>query len=368
MSAVELLQPVPGDIVLDLAAAPGGKSTQIAGKLKGTGLLIANEIHPARAKILSENIERMGIANAVVINASPDKLSELFPVFFDKIMLDAPCSGEGMFRKDPQAVEEWSVDHVKMCAARQMDILPEAVKMLKPGGVMAYSTCTFNREENEDTIGLLLEQYGELELLGTERIWPHRHKGEGHFVAILRKNPASHEATAFVSAAKSKQATGKIDKTIAEAMKQFTNFQEDTLPGFTLGAGEPLLFGDQLYWLPHSEGCPFAAPMLQGLKTPRPGLHLGMLKKNRFEPSHALALALSTDLAASASLQFDVNAGSDEIAAYLHGEALFTGRNSNGWVIVTVDGFPVGWGKESTGQLKNHYPKGLRWVLGVQSK
>ncbi|WP_164821750.1 RsmB/NOP family class I SAM-dependent RNA methyltransferase, partial [Paenibacillus koleovorans] len=187
MSSAELLAPEPGDIVLDLAAAPGGKTTQLAGMMQGEGLLVANEIHPARAKILSENVERCGIVNAVVTSAAPDQLAAKFPAFFDKIMLDAPCSGEGMFRKDEEARAEWSPEHVEMCAARQLDILDYAAVMLKPGGRLAYSTCTFNREENEDVLERFVEKHPAFEVLRSERLWPHRERGEGHFAALLGK-------------------------------------------------------------------------------------------------------------------------------------------------------------------------------------
>jgi len=406
MSAVELLAPEPGDLVLDLAAAPGGKSTHIAGKLQGEGLLVANEIHPARAKILSENIERLGIANAIVVSSAPDRLAQRFPLLFDKIMLDAPCSGEGMFRKDPDAIAEWSPAHVAMCAKRQLDILPDAAAMLKPGGLLAYSTCTFNREENEGVIEQLLAGGdGELELVRTERIWPHRQRGEGHFVALLRKRgaagaertgtgavagaagaargsaePGDRTLAAAASAARGAggsparagepgaRGRGKRggaeppDKAAAEGLALFEAFRREALPAYH-PAGAPLLFGEQLYLLP-----PVAAALgldgrgLAGLRVLRPGLHLGELKKRRFEPSHALALALSK-AAREAALAFDIAADSPLALAYLRGEALPTGRETSGWALLRVDGFPLGWGKESGGQLKNHYPKGLRWPL-----
>ncbi|SEB75526.1 RsmB/NOP family class I SAM-dependent RNA methyltransferase [Paenibacillus sp. GP183] len=360
MSVVELLDPKPGDVVLDLAAAPGGKSTHIADKLQGEGLLIANEIHLARAKILSENIERMGIANCVVMNASPDRLAERFPGFFDKIMLDAPCSGEGMIRKDPNAAAEWSVDLVRKCATRQMDILPDAVRMLKPGGILAYSTCTFNREENEDTIQALIERFPELELLQTERIWPHLHKGEGHFAAILKKNAEYTED--LREKIKPGQKSDKTNKLMSEAISLFEDFQKQVLPGFRLGPGEPLLFGNQLYHLPYAAGCSFGDQTLQSLKVVRPGLHLGEVKKTRFIPAHSLALAVNKR-SAKPSHTYSLAADSREILAYLHGEALITKRSVQGWVIVLIEDHPVGWGKESEGQLKNHYPKGLRWLF-----
>ncbi|WP_198136132.1 RsmB/NOP family class I SAM-dependent RNA methyltransferase, partial [Paenibacillus sp. oral taxon 786] len=199
MSAVELLDPQPGQTVLDLAAAPGGKTTQIAAKMAGQGLLISNEIHPQRARILAENVERLGIRNAVVTQAAPPALSARFPLAFDRIMLDAPCSGEGMFRKDPDAISEWSPEAVELCAARQWDILQDAVAMLKPGGRLAYSTCTFNRHENEDTIARLLAEYPFLRLIAEKRIWPHREQGEGHYVALIERD--HDEKTPAISAA-----------------------------------------------------------------------------------------------------------------------------------------------------------------------
>lgn len=378
MSPAERLDPKPGEVVLDLAAAPGGKSTQIAGKMQGDGLLVANEIHPARARILAENIERMGIANAVVTSATPGELAARFPLFFDRIMLDAPCSGEGMFRKDPEAIAEWSPELVGMCAARQEDILNDAVRMLKPGGTLAYSTCTFSPEENEETIAKLQEAYPEFELLGMERFWPHKERGEGHFVALLRKRPAEAEAAAALRQRPDKPAAhaeeppsarrkgagrdgGRkrgAEGALAEAMEQFARFREETLPGFTLGPGEPMLFGEQLYWLPHAAGCPFDSSYLHGLRTLRPGLHLAERKKNRLEPAHALALASAC---ADASHCLTLAADSPEADAYLRGETI-PAADGSGWTLVAIDGFPVGWGKASGGQLKNHYPKGLRRV------
>ncbi|TBL81352.1 RsmB/NOP family class I SAM-dependent RNA methyltransferase [Paenibacillus thalictri] len=364
MSSVELLQPQPGDIVLDLAGAPGGKSTQIAGKLQGQGLLVANEIHPARAKILSENIERMGIANAIVTSEPPDRLAAKFPQFFDKIMLDAPCSGEGMFRKDPDAITEWSPDHVAMCAARQSDILNEAAKMLKPGGVLAYSTCTFNREENERTIERFVREHPAFEVERTERIWPHRDRGEGHFVAVLRCSGTAEEPPGGRSsrpdpAAGARGARRETASALRDALALFEQFRRDAVPELALPAGEPLLYGGQLYWLPVPAGSQLGQARLAGLKVLRPGLHLAEAKKGRAEPAHALALALPRG---GASRELRLAAGSAEAAAYLRGETLPAEAGSSGWLAVSVDGYPLGWGKASGGQVKNHYPKGLRWL------
>lgn len=358
MSAVELLDPRPGEIVLDLAAAPGGKTTHIAAKMQGKGLLVANEIHPQRAKILAENTERMGVANAVVTNAGPDELAARFPLFFDRIMLDAPCSGEGMFRKDPNAIEEWSEAHVAMCAARQRDILEQAVTMLKPGGTLAYSTCTFNEAENERTIAKLLEEHPEFALVRTERIWPHTHRGEGHFVALLEKRQGGGIAAA-AEAPRRERSRGKDRPAggAAAALDMFLAWTREELPGFTPGEGEALLFGEALYLLPRAAGGSLTAAQLRGLRMPRAGLQLAAVRKNRVEPAHALAVAAAPE---QARLVFDYAPEAPEVQAFLHGETLPVAADAKGWALVTVNGLPLGWGKASGGQLKNHYPKGLR--------
>lgn len=361
MSSAELLNPRPGETVLDLAAAPGGKTTQISAKLGSSGLLVSNEIHPARARILAGNVERLGCVNTVVLQAPPDKLSGLFPAFFDKIMLDAPCSGEGMFRKDPEAVKEWSEDHVLMCAARQLDIMEHAVAMLKPGGTLAYSTCTFNRQENEELIAQTLERFPRLSLIGEERIWPHLKRGEGHYVAVLAlSSEAAVSGEAVRQRGKPNRKPGKPAKPAAEAWQLFRDFAAAALNSLeALPGGEPLLFGEQLYWLPGGgKNGGFHGGLLEGVKAPRPGLHLATVKKRRVEPSHALALALPRE-AFRRSVSFP--AGDSLLQAYLRGEALpAPGGQPDGWLAVCVDGWPLGWAKCSNGQLKNHYPKGLR--------
>ncbi|CAI6048584.1 RsmB/NOP family class I SAM-dependent RNA methyltransferase [Cohnella sp. JJ-181] len=366
MIAAELLDPRPGEFVLDLAAAPGGKTTQIAVKLRGVGLLVANEIHPGRARILSENVERLGIAGAVVVQAAPGELAKRLPGAFDKIMLDAPCSGEGMFRKDPAACAEWSADAVTACAARQRDILPDAAAMLKPGGRLVYSTCTFNREENEETIAWFLDLHPSFRLVSTRRMWPHRGEGEGHFAAVLEKaaEDAAEDGVPDKRPAKGvKPPRTRAGGAIA-ALKLYEAFAQQSLPGYALpGDGVPLLFGDSLYWYPQPAGSPLPAESLGGLRTHRPGLHLGDVRKGRFEPSHALAHAVRQEQAA---LVRDYPADSDAVDAYLRGEALFddagdgAGEAAKGWGLLCADGYPLGWFKASGGQLKNHYPKGLR--------
>lgn len=363
MSAVELLNPQPGETILDLAAAPGGKTTHIASKMMGQGLLVSNEIHPERARILAENVERMGITNTVVTCAAPDQLARRFVACFDRIMLDAPCSGEGMFRKDAAAITEWSPEHVELCVTRQWDIVQEACRMLKPGGTLAYSTCTFNTAENEEMVERIIAHYLDMELQFTKRLWPHLERGEGHFVAILVKSANAalpHEDQDLSSdISKSQTRTNRNSKhtAVASALADFQNWAKENIPGLELNDGTPIIFGEALYWLPISESLTWDDKQLKGLKIPRAGLHLGHLKKNRIEPAHALAMSLHPDQAARS---WNLPSDSAEVNAYLRGEVLSLPPEYQGWTLVTTDGLPLGWGKASGGQLKNHLPKGLR--------
>lgn len=372
MAAVPHLCLSPGEKVLDLCAAPGGKSTQIGCALKGKGLLVTNEIHPARAKILSSNIERLGITNSLVCNETPKRLAGFFPEFFDKILADAPCSGEGMFRKNEEAVSEWSTDNVTLCAARQDEVLSEAAKMLKAGGRMVYSTCTFSPEENEGTIKRFLSRRPDFTLLETKRLYPHLVLGEGHFVAVLERTEKSRENSKFYLLEKDDTFYGRSKKTnsnpvLKKAPAEFSAFLSDTFSeegifyfqdSLLMEASGFYLSGDQLYLLPDG------LPVLKELKVLRPGLHLGTIKKNRFEPSHGLALTLAeTHVKRFVRLSSD----SKEIKAYLNGQALTLSLNNypslnaaKGWCLVLVDKYSLGWGKLSGGILKNHYPKGLR--------
>lgn len=353
MAVVPVLDPKPGEKILDLAAAPGGKSTQIASLMSGEGLLVANEIHPVRAKILSENIERCGVKNAIVTNETPSKLAKRFPEFFDRILLDAPCSGEGMFRKDETACSEWSEGAPAACAARQWEIITEAEKMLRPGGMLAYSTCTFAPEENEELISRFVEAYPYMKpvplvarhgftssVTGGLRIWPHRVRGEGHFIALLKKEGEPRQAVE-----KKRRETKRSLPVV-----HYKNFADQYLN--IVHDGNFALFGDHLYIQPPE------VPNLDGLKVVRPGLHLGVLQRNRFEPSHALALTLD---AADVKLKADYRADAPEVQKYLRGETL-PRRGEKGWTLIMVNGFSLGWAKQSDGMLKNHYPKGLRWL------
>ena len=348
LPVTELSVDASGMKVLDLCAAPGGKTTQIADYMQGKGLLIANEIVPLRAKILSENIERMGAKNAIVISADPHELVGRFEGFFDRILVDAPCSGEGMFRKHPEAMEEWSLENVRVCAERQAWILDCAIRMLKPGGKMLYSTCTFNKEEDEGTVKAFLERHPEVDITKESRIFPHTHKGEGHFAAAFVKNiPAAESGTVrFLTESPARK----------DEVRPFLDFAQEALTEnarkkLTDDGGIFIAFGDQLYLSPKD------TPSLKGLKVLRPGLHLGTIKKGRFEPSHALALYLNKE---DVKETHDFPEGEGDAIRYLKGETLATDKK--GWTLVTVCGYSLGWGKASNGILKNHYPKGLRWA------
>lgn len=338
MIAAELADVKEGDKVLDLCAAPGGKSTQLAAKLGGSGLLVSNEVNAGRAKILCENIERMGIKNAVVTNMYPEKMEKLFLEFFDKIVVDAPCSGEGMFRKDDIAIQEWSLEHTKSCAQRQLSILDSAYKMLSPGGRLVYSTCTFSREENEITAEKFAGKYDDISLIEMHRLMPHEIKGEGHFSAVFQKNGAAeNKKFAFPTEAK---------KEVAEVYRAF---EKENLN--TVLEGNFVSFGEYLYLLPKE------MIFLEKIKCVRPGLMLGEVRKGRFVPAHHLALALKKE-----DFKRSIALTEDEITAYLRGETIpRTGEKGYG-VMLYKNKFPIGWYKLSDGQAKNHYPKYLRKV------
>ena len=294
MSAAALLAPKPGMRVLDLCAAPGGKSTQLATYLGDSGLLVSNEINTQRSRILSQNIERMGIKNAIVTNEDSFVLASHFTGFFNAIQVDAPCSGEGMFRKLPEAIEQWSMENVAICAARQKEILDNAAVMLKPGGTIVYSTCTFSKEENEDVIEYFLERHTDFTLEEMERFWPHKVDGEGHFVAkLVRRGSINEFVEADGKTKKNKNSKNRKNETktalTKENMKLLSEFLDETISddmAALIKNSRLVMFGEQLYRLPDME------VDIKGLKVQRAGLHIGEFKKQRFEPSHSLALAL----------------------------------------------------------------------------
>ncbi len=391
MAVAEVLSPNPGERILDLCAAPGGKSTQIAGRMQGQGLLVSNEVMGDRARALSQNVERMGIANCVVCSEKPERLSSFFPAFFDRVLVDAPCSGEGMFRKDEAARAEWSPENVAMCAKRQALILEEAAKMVRPGGVMVYSTCTFSPEENEGTISAFLQNHEDYYIeetvfegifspgrddwtiapgAGIEhtlRLWPQLIQGEGHYVARLRRKGQETQ----LSAAERQQWQDDVhrrgkendtartenwkitgDKKLCKLVEAFLR-EELGIDRAWMARhpGRIVKFGEQIYLAPEE------MPSFDGIKALRPGLHLLTEKKNRFEPAHALARTLlEKDTKRRRALT------EAEAAAYLRGESLNCGEE-RGWTALFYEGYALGFGKASGGQMKNHYPKGLRISL-----
>ncbi len=387
MAVVEALQVRPGQRVCDVAAAPGGKATHIAALLGAQGVLVANEVEGSRVKALSENLERWGTRNAVITNETPERLADHFGATFDRVLLDAPCSGEGMFRKNLVARAEWSPEHVAGCALRQAGILEQAARLVVGGGLLLYSTCTFAPEENEQRIAAFLLEHPDWELVeiprrhgfasgrpewaGTTplpelaraaRLWPHQVAGEGHFMALLRNK--GHSAEASISIASrlhdrlarrrkhgvERQRQPSLEHAADVARAAWHTFQRASLT-ITLPDERLLSHRDQVYLAPDT------LPDLGTLRVVRPGLWLGTVKPNRFEPSHALALALSSWEAATTVALRD-----SEVERYLHGETLQS-TGPDGWVLATVDGWPLGWGRRVGGIVKNFYPKGLRRMV-----
>lgn len=356
MAVGTLADAKPGENILDLCAAPGGKTTHLAGRMQGKGLLVANEINTARSAVLAQTVERMGITNCIVLNETPERLVPHFTNFFDKIIVDAPCSGEGMFRKDDNPAQtEWTEDLPIFCAQRQAGILDCAAKMLRGGGKLIYSTCTFAPEENEGTISRFLEWHPEFEMVQLKypseqfaparpdwiengnpavtaafRLWPHRLNGEGHFAAVLCKTEGEIQQLPRLC----------IDKKVA--LEQITKLPENSFV---------IQRRDKLVVLP--EAC---CTDLTGLRVKSSGVELGILKKNRFEPSHAAAHALPLSY-----FERVCHVEVDYAERYLRGET-FPYDGEKGWTVIAIDGFALGWGKCANGMMKNHYPKGLRWI------
>ncbi|MGI6777272.1 MAG: RsmF rRNA methyltransferase first C-terminal domain-containing protein [Acetivibrionales bacterium] len=372
MFPAEVLAAIPGERVLDLCAAPGGKTVQIAAGMKGQGILVANDISPNRVKALVKNIELYGIKNAVVTKDSPEALSKKFIGYFDRILVDAPCSGEGMFRKDQDAIKSWHRFKYNECAAMQEDILKYADIMLKPGGRLVYSTCTFSPEENELMISKFLKSHKDYrlkdipkengiekgraswagnnkEIEKTARLWPHRLRGEGHFIALLEKAGERVDADAWKvdDSTQSKCEDGKK----MQVIKRFFDFTDEYLNTEIKGCF--YMSGENLYCMPE----PF--PDLGGVKVAKFGWYLGQLKGDRFEPSHSLAVSLSKDQVKNT---LDLKPDSVEVLKYLKGETLMFEGNK-GYTAVCVDGYTLGWAKQTGQMLKNVYPKGWRKLI-----
>jgi NOL1/NOP2/sun family putative RNA methylase len=361
MLPAALLPVEPGDKVLDLCAAPGGKSTQIAGKLQGKGLLVSNDISVSRAKALVKNLEMAGVKNAVVTSESPEKLSKALPGFFDKILIDAPCSGEGMFRKNPQMVRDYMERGPEFYAKLQKEILEDAIKMLKPGGYLVYSTCTFSPLEDEAIVEWMLEFDSDLEVVPGDsfegrdhghpewilsdreeiryayRMWPHKIKGEGHFAVLLKKRDGQEGRFSYAKKG------AKLSEE-AEAFLKEIHFRSEH--------GRYQEISGKLYWVPEE------MPDVKGIRIVRSGLYLGENKKKRFEPSQALAMALDPhtyEKSISLPLQ------DERVIKYLKCETIDL-EGPNGTVLICVDGYPLGWGKLNNGRLKNKYAAAWRWM------
>lgn len=357
MSAVTILAPKPGEKILDMCAAPGGKSTQIAALLKGRGLLWSNEYVRKRAQILLSNIERMGVRNCVVSNAHPDVLAQNLSGFFDRVLVDAPCSGEGMFRRDDTAVSEWSREHSESCALRQLAVLDSAAKCVRGGGVLVYSTCTFSYCENEDVVIKFLESHPEFsvydsgvnfgragynrsnkfDLTLSRRIFP-MDGGEGHFAVKLIKSGESFDNSQYLK----QTAPTDGEKSAAELFEQCFECEP---------YGRIIQIGDCCYIVPKD------IPNTHGLGVLRGGVLLGEIRRNRIEPAHSLFMAAdSRECRRIISLE----PNSTELAAFLHGEELSVSQKLKGYAAVSCGDTVTGFGKCSAGRLKNKYPKGLR--------
>ena len=354
-----MLDVQPGMKVLDLCAAPGGKSSQLAAALGGEGLLVSNEYDGGRAVILRQNLERMGVANAVVLNETPARIAAALPGFFDQVLVDAPCSGEGMFRKEPQALAQHGPGLVAQCAALGSEILDAAAACLAPSGVLVYSTCTFAPEEDEGQVGAFLARHPEFELLPwpdrfgspgeanrcgeypfeaekTRRIWPCQ-GGEGHFMAKLRK--AAPEETGKTVRVKP-----------AKAAKPNAAWQAFAGEYFPQLAGLPTMQLEDMVLL-----MPEGMPALK-LHVLRAGVLAGTVQKNRFVPAHHLFTAFG----GGCTNREELTLADARTQAWLRGEEIEACTAHSGWCCVTVDGMPLSGGKVSGGKVKNHLPKALR--------
>ena len=395
MTPASRLKVQPGERVLDLCAAPGGKATELGAALQGEGLLVANDINTARAKALLRNLELFGISNSFVTNEPPHVLAERFPEFFHKIMVDAPCSGEGMFRKNPAVVDSWKEKGPEYFSKLQREIIVQAEDMLLPGGMMFYSTCTFSPLENEKTITHLLKERPDMEVVPMEdyenfaegltsykdeafdescklcrRIWPHKMSGEGHFMALLHKKSGAEQeiksdekASKKSKKAKKKQQTETLSSVWWEKCKSLSKEQKAAAEDFfahvnlAYDVGRIDVRGDNLYYLPEPQYDG------RGLHFLRNGLFMGEFKKKRFEPSQPFALALR---AQDFDQLLDFPADDERLQRYLRGETLDVSdlingeKKRKGWQLVMAAGHPLGFGKLVNNNLKNKYPAGWR--------
>ena len=368
MTPAAMLPVVPGDRVLDLCAAPGGKSTELASKLKGRGMLVSNDISYSRARALLKNLELAGAANICVTSEAPEKLAGVWPEFFDKILVDAPCSGEGMFRRDEDMVKDWNEKGPEYYVPIQRQILSQAAAMLRPGGYMLYSTCTFSVEEDEENVAYVLEEFPQMQLCcldldkvpgacggfglsGCMRLFPHRLKGEGHFLALMRKKGGDDGGKEILPPMDSGTARKRVRA--VEKEKELDAFLRQS--GAEWDYGRIVIHQDNVYYLP--EGLAWNLP----LRFLRTGLFLGELKKGRFEPSQALAMSMK---AGQFPNTVSFPAGDSRVLRYLKGETISLEGDEGpvkGWCLAAMEGFPLGWAKGTGMSLKNKYYPGWRW-------
>jgi NOL1/NOP2/sun family putative RNA methylase len=375
MVPVAVLDPQPGEQILDLCAAPGGKTTQIQSRMKNRGVLIANDPNPKRVQSLSRNLERWGARNAAVICEAPNRINEHLRDYFDRILVDAPCSGEGTFRSDPGAIKKWSPNFIKRCCQIQDEILWYAGKMVKPGGVLVYSTCTFNQDENEGTIsrflekdpdfsiepiesisgyspGIQLESTPAIDFSGAVRIWPHKTEGEGHFIVRLRKSDSTPYSP--------KQDFFEKSPIQPDHLRIYRKFYRNTLNSTPLTeliqpeSNRLAIFGNRLYWIPNN------MPSLRGLTVRHWGWWLGTIQVDKFIPSPALACALTPE-DAQIVLEFAIE--EPGLLTYLRGSPLSRDNLEGlpeGWILITCNGYSLGWGMLHQGRLKSYLPRWLR--------
>lgn len=373
MYVADILNAEPGNKVLDLCAAPGSKTTQIAGFMQQKGVLVSNEINKKRCKILTENVERSGIKNCLILNESPQKIAKNFADYFDRVLVDAPCSGEGMFRKDPSAMDYWNSNYPKECSVLQKEILTQAIKTVKDNGILVYSTCTFSPEEDESNVIWLLNHFEQLTLLSingykylddgrvqwvndsrvidTKRLFPHHFKGEGHFIAKFKVHKSINKDNLSNKKVKMKKSFS-LNK---EQIDLWNEFQSNNLT-FNINCSDLIVINDYLYWPVIKD-----AYLLQNLSVKRNGLLLGVFKKKRFEPSHALAMYLHCNQS-----KYVVELNEKEARTYLHGDVLSnlsinTPIKDKSWVLITYNQNSLGFGRYVNNVIKNYYPKGLRF-------
>lgn len=373
MAVAEILNPQPGELVLDIAAAPGGKTTHLASKMRNRGVLVANDPHGGRVQALARNLERWGTHHTVITQERPQRLVDHIGSDFDHVLVDAPCSGEGTFRKDPGEIKKWTPNYVQRCAADQNEILWYAAQLVRPGGYLVYATCTFSPEENEGIVKRLLQARSDFRIIpiadrpgfspgnpdwvdgpcsleGTVRIWPHKAPGEGHFVARLQRTEEEDKHLKAV------RHTTQCPAQKRAVYRDFVNetLKEDLLPAAAAPHGQHLaLYGDRLYATPEQ------GPSMEGLRVKHWGWWLGTFTKDRFSPSHALAMGLPSQCFQD---QLDFQAHEQELIRYMRGLTI----KSNGedrWVVITVDGYPLGWGKRKEDNLHSQFP---RWLSQIQ--